>query len=76
MLATLRVRSARNLPSLSIAISPSVMLSRPCVSDRNASLRSLVHFTGRFELARGVAGQHVLGIEEQLHAEAAADVRA
>ena len=46
MLATLRVRSARNLLSASSAISPSVMLSRPCVSDRNASLRSDAHFTG------------------------------
>ena len=47
MFATLRVRSARNLPLASIAISPSVMLSRPCVSDRNASDRSDAHFTGR-----------------------------
>ena len=47
MLATLRVRRARNLPSLSIAISPSVTLSRPWVSATNASLRSDAHFTGR-----------------------------
>ena len=47
MLAMLRERMARILPAPSTAISPTVTLSRPCVSDRNASLRSDVHFTGR-----------------------------
>ena len=47
MLATLRVRIARKLPSASSASSPRVILSRPWLSDTKASLRSLVHLTGR-----------------------------
>ena len=51
-----------------------VTLSRPCVSheERLAPFRGPLHRTA--ELARGVAGQDVLGVEEQLHAEAAADI--
>ncbi len=41
--------------------------------ERLAALRRPFHRAA--ELARGVAGQHVLGIQEQLHAEAAADIR-
>ena len=74
MLARLRVRSARNFPSLSIASSPSVMLSRPCVSaqERLAAVRCPFHRPP--ELARRIAGQHVLGVEKRLHPEAAADI--
>ena len=39
--------SARILPPSSIAISAWVTWSRPWASHRKASVRSLVHFTGR-----------------------------
>ena len=40
--------------------------------ERLASLRCPLHRAS--QLSRGVAGQHVLGIQEQLHPEAAADI--
>ena len=46
-LAVVFTRMARNLPSLSSASSATVTWSRPCASDRKASERSEVHFTGR-----------------------------
>ena len=45
--AVVRTRIAKNCPSLPSASSAVVMWSRPCASDRNASERSEVHFTGR-----------------------------
>ena len=74
MLATLRVRSARNLPSLSTASSPSgdVVAAMRVGQERLAALAGPLHRAA--QLARGVAGQRVLGVEEQLHAEAAADI--
>ena len=76
MPATLRVRMARKLAVLVHApVSPWVMLSRPWVSERKASERSLAQLDGAAELAGGVADEGVLGVEEELHAEAAADVR-
>ena len=55
---------------MSIANSPSVILSRPCVSDRNASARSDVHFTGRRVCVPRSKRQHMLGVQERLHADA------
>ncbi len=74
MLATLRVRSARNFPSLSIASSPSVTIvaALRVGQERFAAIRCPLHRPS--QLARRIAGQHVLGIEERLHAEAAADI--
>ncbi len=48
MFAVVVTRMARNFPSLSIASSALVTWSRPCASETNDSLRSAVHFTGRF----------------------------
>ncbi len=48
MLHSVWTRSARNLPSASSAISAVLTWSRPCASDMKLSLRSAVHFTGRF----------------------------
>ena len=47
MAAMVFTRSARKLPSLSSASSASVTLSRACASLRKASVRVLIHFTGR-----------------------------
>ena len=49
--------------------------SRPCASDRKASLRSEVHFTGRPIRLRRPEDQQLLGVVEDLRAEAAAHVR-
>ena len=40
-------RIARILPSSAVAISAWVTWSRPCASQRKASVRSPFHFTGR-----------------------------
>ena len=68
-------RSARILPSASNAISAWVTWSRPCASVRNASERSRVHFTGRPTRLRRPQRHDFFGIDENLRAEAAADVR-
>src|SRR4029450_5856066 len=47
MAAIVFTRSARKWPSLSSASSASVTLSRAWASPRNASVRVLIHFTGR-----------------------------
>ena len=73
MLAVVLTRMARNLPSLSSASSAFVTWSRPWASERNDSLRSAVHFTGRLTCF-DAQGDHVLGVEVDLRAEAAADV--
>ena len=52
MVLTLKPRM--RLPSSS-ASSAVVTWSRPCVSERNASLRSDVHFTGRFSIRAAAA---------------------
>ena len=65
---------ARNLPSLSSASSASVMLSRQCSSERKASLRSAIHFTGRPVSFAASSGELIFRIDAALHAEAAADI--
>ena len=50
MFAIVATRSARNLPSLSIASSAWVKWSRPWASDMKLSERSAVHLIGRFTL--------------------------
>src|SRR5512136_163621 len=47
MAAKVFTRSARKWPSSSSASSASVTLSRACASLRKASVRVLIHFTGR-----------------------------
>ena len=47
MAAIVLTRKPSMMPSLSSAISASVTLSRACASDRNASVRVEIHFTGR-----------------------------
>jgi hypothetical protein len=44
-------------------------MSRPCALERNSSLRSATHFTGRFDLQRGEGDRDVFGIGAGLHAE-------
>ena len=51
------------------------MLSRPCVSEEERLGPLAGPLYRAAELAGGVAGQHVLGIQEQLHAEAASHIR-
>ena len=67
-------RSAVILPSASNAISAWVTWSRPCASVRNASERSQVHFTGRPTLLRRPQADDLFRIDEDLRAEAAADI--
>ena len=50
MFAIVDTRRARKCPSASTAISAVLTWSRPCASDMKLSLRSAVHFTGRFSL--------------------------
>ena len=74
MAAIVFTRIARKWPSLSSASSASVTLSRACASLRKASVRVLIHFTGRpvsFE-ANSTSGRFVE--DRRLHAEAAAGV--
>jgi hypothetical protein len=47
MAASVVTRNPKKLPSLSSASSASVTLSRACASERNASVRVLIHLTGR-----------------------------
>ncbi len=63
------------LPSASNAISACVTWSRPCASVRKASERSEVHFTGPVHLVRGPEADDLFGIDEDLGAETAADIR-
>ena len=74
MFAVVLTRSARNLPSSSSASSACVTWSRPCASERNASLRSAVHLIGRPTRFAAQTQRRLLGVEEDLRAEAAADV--
>ena len=74
MLATVSTRMPWILCSASRASSAVVTWSRPMASERKVSLRSPVHFTGRPSARAAQAAMRVLGIEEGLHAEAAADV--
>ena len=76
MAAMVLTRIARKWPSLSSASSASVTLSRACASDRKASVRVLIHFTGRPMSFDGVTGQRRFIEHRRLHAEAAADVDA
>ncbi len=74
MFAVVCTRIARNLPSLSSASSACVTWSRPCASDRNASLRSAAHLIGRLTCFDAQTSAVSSAIEVDLRAEAAADV--
>ena len=67
-------RSPVILPLASSASSACVTWSRPCASERNASVRSAVHLTGRSIFFAAQSADGLLGVDENLRAEAAADV--
>ena len=61
-------------PDRSTASSAVTISSNAWLVPIRSSIRSLVHFTARSELARREADEELLGIERRLAAEAAADV--
>ena len=61
-------------PSSSNAISACVTWSRPCASERKASVRSQIPFHRPADLLRGPQRHHFLVVDENLGAETAADV--
>ena len=75
MFASVWVRSARNRPSSSRASSIFVTWSRPCASETKASDRRRGPFDRAADRLGGEGDEGLLGVVEDLRAEAAADVR-
>ena len=75
MFASVWVRSARNRPSSSRASSIFVTWSRPCASETKASDRDRGPLDRAADRLGGEGDEGLLGVVEDLRAEAAADVR-
>ena len=67
-------RAPSSRPSASKPASTSQYWSRSWIDDRKCSRRSSIHFTGRLQQQAGRRDRDLLGIENELGAEAAADV--